>query len=217
VEFRGDSLASDLARLAAAFGCASADLVMLRQVHGRSVFIVAPGQPIGDRPEADAVVSIDPARPVCVRVADCVPILLADYGGRAVAAVHAGWRGTAAGIAPATVATLAVLGVRSDLVAVIGPAVGPCCYQVDERVRFAMQQGHAGADRWFAADGGSHWRLDLCRANVDQLRAAGVPADAIDVAGICTADRLDLCYSYRAEGAGTGRLVGAIRLSVMTS
>jgi len=79
-------------------------------------------------------------------------------------------------------------------------------------VRFAMSQGHRDAEQWFTPDGGDHWRLNLWRANFDQLRAAGVQADAIDQAAICTADRLDICYSYRKEGDATGRLAAAIRL-----
>jgi hypothetical protein len=149
-----------------------------------------------------------------VCVADCVPVVIADRRRRVAAVVHAGWRGTCVGVVAEAVEIMAEGGVpASDLVAALGPAIGPCCYQVDGRVRTAFLAMTPDAAAWFADDEPGRWKLDLLSANADQLRDAGLAAEAIHVAGVCTADHLDLCYSHRREGETAGRMVAAARLT----
>jgi YfiH family protein len=158
-----------------------------------------------------------------VRAADCVTVLIADPNTGVVAAVHAGWRGTAAGAAPAAVDALArEFGARpADLVAAIGPAIAPCCYEVgSELVDAFAAAGHARhlIDRWFLAPPPGRGafergklRLDVPGANHDQLLLAGLTAENIHVSGLCTACHLDLFSSYRVEKQAAGRLAAAIR------
>jgi polyphenol oxidase len=186
-------------------------VVRLQQVHGAKV---ADASAIASGERADGAVSDDSGKLLTVRVADCVPVLLADPATRAVAAVHAGWRGTSARIAAGAVTALVDLfGARPGaLVAAVGPSIGPCCYRVGSEVAEAFRaDGASDADcaRWFTA--AADLRLDLWRANRDQLLAAGVPADAVHVAGLCTACHPDLFHSYRRDGARAGRQVGFIR------
>lgn len=173
-------------------------LCMVQQVHGATVVL---DTEVSATTEADAIVCTTPGRVVGVRVADCVPILLQAPG--AVAAVHAGWRGTAAGV---TAAALAVLceeaNVKaSEVRAVIGPHICVSCYEVGDEVRDALRAVIPGVG-WQA---GRH--VDLGRANAAVLEAAGV---TVAQPGLCT--RCDLRFwSHRREGASAGRQIGAIR------
>jgi YfiH family protein len=194
-------------------GVARESLASVHQVHGASLVDAAElGE--GPRPRADGLMTRDASLLLTIRVADCVPLLLADTRLGVVAAVHAGWRGTAAGIAAAAVERLRnTCGIDpADLVAAIGPSIGPCCYTVGEDVRDAFRAGGHGEDsigRWFRT--ANRLRLDLWSANRDQLTARGVAKDAVFVSGLCTACHPAWFSSYRREGAAAGRLVGFIR------
>src|ERR671913_75596 len=193
-------------QLAAAGGVPRDSLAAVHQVHGAAVIDVRPGE-ARERPRADGLVSGDPSLMLSVRVADCAALLIADSRRGAVAAVHAGWRGTAAGIAAAAVAQLRELygSHPADLVAALGPSIGPCCYTVGAELVDAFRDGGHGESeigRWFRQD--RSLQLNLWMANREQLEAAGVPAPAIYVSGLCTACHPDWFYSYRREGAAAG-------------
>jgi YfiH family protein len=207
--------------VAQALDIASDRLARVHQVHGASVRVVRRGAPppSAERlPDADIIVSDDPLVALAIQTADCVPLLIADRRGGAVGAAHAGWRGLAAGVPRAAVTALAdVFGSRADdLVAALGPSIGAGKYEVDAPVRDAFDRaGHAAAltTRWFInAERPGHWYFDGWAAAIDQLVAAGVPADQIFAAGLCTASHPDVLCSYRRDGRRTGRMAGAIRL-----
>jgi polyphenol oxidase len=193
-------------------------LRLLRQVHGAGVAVVRRGDPSSwTPPEADAIVTDDQTVALAVRVADCAPILIADGRRRAVAAVHAGWRGTMKGVAGAAVEALGrEFGCDpGDLVAAIGPCLGPCCGEMGLEVAEMFRAAGHDEDsigRWFTAGTGTaRPHFDLWRANRDQLERAGVAADRVFAAALCTKSHPSVFHSYRAHGAGTGRLLGLIK------
>jgi YfiH family protein len=200
--------------LAHALGTELESLVRLRQVHCAGVYVADRGglraTDFSNWPEADIAVSDDPSAALSVRAADCVPILLADRRGGAVAAIHAGWKGTAAGAVIVAVQSLALrFGTApADVIAAVGPSIGPCCYEVGPDLR-PYFSSHPGAATWFTGDARPH--LDLWRATRDQLASAGVPAAQIHVCELCTFDYPALFHSYRRDGKNAGRLVAAIR------
>lgn len=177
-----------------------------RQVHGAGV-LRADG-PTAPTEEADVVVSRRAGVAACVSIADCVPVLLADPETGAVAAVHAGWRGTLARAAAEGVRALsAETGTPArSMLAAIGPSIGPCCYEVSEELaaRFASE---VGADLIRPGPGP---KLDLWGANAAILRAAGIPDGRIEVLGRCTACEPELFFSHRRDAGRTGRHIAFI-------
>jgi hypothetical protein len=170
-------------RAAGALGADLADLVFARQVHGPVAQVVTgadrgrgatvPGDSAGD---ADALVTSDPGTVLAVLVADCVPIVLYDPAAHVLACVHAGWRGTVARVTDAALAAMATLGSRAqDVLAGLGPAIGPDRYQVGEEVAQAARECFGEqAPAVLVPDGTGRWMFDLWTANRILLMDAGV-------------------------------------------
>lgn len=216
------AVAENWRRLAAHTGLSFARVL---QVHGDRVLeLAAPGRSEASprdglsamreateapRPEADAVLSRTKGLAATVSVADCVPILLADPKSGFVAAVHAGWRGTIARIAQRGVEALcAASGARpGELVAAIGPSIGPCCYEVEAGLaeRFKRELGPTVAN---TVPG--QVRVDLWLANRVVLKQAGVLPERIDVLGRCASCEDDAFFSHRRDAGKTGRMAAFI-------
>jgi YfiH family protein len=194
---RGQDGAQGDTDIQAAFGLSEAtDLLLPRQVHGANILQVDTdsGSRLGD---GDAVTTDRPGTLIGVATADCVPILLVAPTARACAAIHAGWRGTAADITRKAVATLADrFAVQTgDLEAAIGPAICGACYEVGEEVVYSLTAAHA----------------DLRAINRALLIAAGLPPDRVHLVGGCTAcDTAFPCHSYRRDGQAAGRQLSVI-------
>jgi YfiH family protein len=193
------------------------ELVTLRQVHGAMVQVVRPEDgPLSTAEgravlEGDGLVTGADGLMLGVQTADCVPVLVADVRTRAVGAFHAGWRGTVAGVVRVGVETMArEFGSRAeDLIAAIGPSIGPCCFEVGDEVAAAF------AGELVSRGEEAKRHVDLWEANRRQLITAGLRAEAITVVGECTAcSRTEAgrrkYFSHRAERGVTGRMLSVI-------
>jgi YfiH family protein len=203
--------------LARAFGVNQEALVTPRQVHGSDILVInEPNEDFGHflSVEGDAVIINQPHVIIGVCVADCVPILLCDPDNRVIATVHAGWKGTAAGLVTKTVS-----GMQSEfgskparLHAAIGPCIQKCCYEVDEPVKKAFVQGGIPWDLCAELKGVGKWQLDLAAANRELLLLAGLPADAIQLSEQCVCCHSEQFFSYRRDKDDSGRQMGFIML-----
>lgn len=209
------SVRRNFGRIASAFGFSAGAFLRIRQVHGDGIRVLDQEPPReGDPPEIDAVVTGRPAIALCIQTADCVPILLADPARRVIGAVHAGWKGTALKIAEKTADTFIRRFGSSpgDILALIGPAIGPCCYEVDSPV-FEALAGHPRQESFLARiPDRQRWMLDLPLANRSQLLGRGIPSENIHSSGLCTSCRQDLFFSHRRERGQTGRQLSFIML-----
>ena len=185
----------------------------LWQVHSADVLVAdTPNAPADYKGKADALITDRPDVTLFLRFADCVPILLFDPRRPAVGVVHAGWRGTLARAVTAAVRAMreAYGSQARDLVAAIGPSIGPCHYAVGPEVVEQTRQAFAGADDDLLVRVNGHHHLDLWAANARALHEAGV--HQIETAALCTVCHGDEFFSHRGQGAVTGRFAALIGL-----
>jgi hypothetical protein len=199
------------------FGVGSSSIFVMRQVHGGDIAVI---RELPDSSRMRAAVSVDAvvtdrARLVlAVLTADCLPILVADPHRRVIAAVHAGWRSTVAGIARTAVETMAsAFGSNpADIVAALGPAIGKCCFEVGPEVVAAVRESFRFGNDHIEVKADGKGMLDLVGLNRAVLTEAGVRADGIASADLCTYCHDELFYSYRRQGEGTGRMLAGIMI-----
>lgn len=217
--------------LQAALDAENVTLAPLKQIHSDAIhlFNAAPAHPC----KGDAAATNHPGLLLGVQTADCVPILLVDPRKRAVAAIHAGWKGTLARIAEKAVGRMRLeFGSKpADLLAALGPSIGSCCYEVGAEFVTKFSAQFADASEYFdeprtgdepnplqwlnmAPPGHQppphNVHLDLPKANGAQLLAAGLRAQNIFPSGFCTACHIDLFFSHRREAGLTGRLMSVV-------
>ena len=222
-------------RFQTAAGAPDFPLVTLKQFHSDVIHLFDEAGASTDPCHGDASLTNRPNLLLAIQTADCVPILLVDPKKRAIAAIHAGWRGTLARIAAKTIGKMQMhFGTNpADLLAAIGPSIGPCCYEVGTEVATQFLSQFSDAPTYFdefrTGDEPNpiQWLnmmppghqpppkgvlLDLRKANRSQLLAAGLRPQNIHTIDLCTACQPDLLFSYRKLGPASGRLMSVIAL-----
>ena len=157
--------------------------------------------------EADAAIARQPGRVCTVMTADCLPVLLCDRAGTLVAAAHAGWRGLVAGVLEATIKKMDVP--ASELLAWLGPAIGPNCFEVGDEVRATFVDKDPDAALAFLATSPGKWLADIYTLARQRLQTAGV--NSISGGNFCTFTEAERFFSYRRDGV-TGRMASLIWL-----
>jgi polyphenol oxidase len=204
--------------VARCFGATLDCFVTVTQVHGTDLLVIdAPNQEFQHflKLECDGIVTNQPGVMIAICVADCVPILLHDPVKGVVAALHAGWQGTAANIAGKGVEAMTKIFdcKAGDIRAAVGPAIGGCCYEVDAPVRDAFKKAGMAWDLFTTGHGEGKWLLDLAAANRRLLGDAGLAPAQIESSELCVSCNQELFFSYRRDAGDTGRQVGFIMLA----
>jgi YfiH family protein len=208
--------------LASILGISVENIAICKQVHGDDVVVINQNvidmkvsTHISTIATADAMITNIPGICIMILIADCVPILLYDTKRKAIGVTHAGWRGTARQIVKKSVDKMvnAYSCEPENIIAGIGPSIGPCCYEVGLEVITEFEKS-LNNTKDIIADKKNNGKgnLDLWRANKKQLMQAGIPEDNIDIAELCTYCHHDIFYSYRHQGEISGRFAAGIML-----
>ncbi|MBN2320286.1 MAG: peptidoglycan editing factor PgeF [Acidobacteria bacterium] len=188
-------------------------LATLRQIHSNRIHIIKKIPGHWNPPEGDALLTQNEGISIGVQTADCLPVLIADPDNNAVAAVHSGWRGGLKQIATGTIRTMQKA-FRSDparLIVAVGPGIRVCCYEVGPEVSDLFEDKYPGTRIAVAASGRpGKFLLDLPKAVKIELQAAGIQPGNIHDLDLCTRCNTDTFFSYRAEGARSGRMMAVI-------
>lgn len=216
-----NNVRENIKRFASAAGVNHENLVISDQVHGDAVKVVTnedSGKGYSKQKDyngIDGLVTDIPGIPLMAIFADCVPMFFVDIVKKAVGIGHAGWKGTKLRIGEKIVQTMAgIYGSRIDeIIAVIGPSIGKCCYEVDNVVAEQFDKNFKSTSAFMFSKEKGKYRLDLWEANRIVLNEAGMLNKNIIVSNLCTGCNLDLFYSYRKENGNTGRMGAVIQLT----
>ncbi len=199
-------------------GITAENCALAKQVHRDDVKIVTDahagsGLLYPQDYEADALVTNVPDIPLVIFSADCIPTLYYDPVTRCIGAAHAGWRGTALGIAAKTIRTMQrIYGADpQNIRTAIGPGISKCCFETSEDVPAAMHKALGQeADAYISADGNGKYHVDLKGINAHFMKKTGILAKHIAISDACTACHTDLYWSHRIVGDGRGSLAAII-------
>jgi len=212
---REEDVRRNLTLVGEAFSIQEGRLMLMRQIHGNSIRVIDGDDPLPrEAPECDGMITDRPGAALGIRTADCVPLFFVDRARRVIGAAHAGWRGVALGMAARMVDALRerFSSRNEDILVVIGPAIGPCCYEVDAPVVAALSSRREAGSFLIPCPEKDRWMLDLVLANRLQLLERGLREENILLAGFCTACRQDLFFSHRAGRGRTGRQLNVLML-----
>ncbi len=204
-------------KLSSAFDIPLENFLVLNQVHGDNIFEIKPHGDYFTSRDAlnyDAIVTTRTNLAICIKTADCVPVFLVDRVKKVIAAVHAGWRGTALGIT-AKVARLmqnSYGSLPADILAAIGPSIGDCCYEVDKTAADAFHNHKDVSAFLHPGKRKGRWMLDLVEANRRQLLDSGIPESNVEAAELCTVCHQKAFFSHRGSGGVTGRQINFVMI-----
>jgi YfiH family protein len=199
------------------FGLSHSKIFTVKQVHSDKIFVINSQLTTRHSPlkiEADAIITNMKNLPIGIFTADCIPVILADIKGRAVGIVHAGRVGTSLKISKkSAVKMMEMFDIQpEDIIAAVGPGIGGCCYEVDEKSVNPFKEEFAYFKDITVKKGDGKWMLDLKEANVMQLKESGFKSENIFTVEFCTSCHNDRFFSYRREGKEAGRMVSFIAI-----